>query len=508
MKKKVSQVTKLILVIVCFVSCNLDKEIVIEKFSPEKPYAVEMARERSYYQAEKLTDRLIDLGQRAYMIQHSDSVENAGKWFYILCESVEELDSARAARDRIETALDLSDLKIVKYQDFMNSVFDLDSLKEIEKKNIITNRPAVNEEVYSVVNKFPESNALLVQKTFVFNAPKDPDNLSGYSALNSYQLDLPRGISRNLMLERTTAFSEVIYKDNLYGDQVTIDIGKLRNSDSFIQADVNEDDGYSSSFAIAEEYADLILATGEYLFEEKNEIEVESYVTLHGYEVTIEPTHDYFRKYLILVDESNQYLIFSQSTDKSDRQLLAILADLGKGAGLLDYDEFYNTFYTIPENIIDQDQFLGFTIDKLDWQYAVNRGYVKWSKEMVGHWNATGYFLNDKKGVWTYSIFDLLTRENQDYIYGGLYSTETSENKHRVNVYGTDGFVIYEDKINWDTWDSYKKTSEISFGIDRYVAAIGNTENSWFIKNELLERAESLQFEKVGHSITVNSPKD
>jgi hypothetical protein len=499
------KVLSIINIIILFSSCS-NKDRVVEKFSKEKPYAIQIAKERSFYQADKLTSRLLDMEIDAYMINYLDSIANDGKWYYILCDNIEILDSAKSMRNQLEKQFDLKDLKIVDFDKFKNAVFQLDSIKLKEKKKIISNKPNVNEDIFKVINKFPESNSLLVQKTFVLNTPSDPENMKAFSTVFSFQMDLPRGISKKLILKNTTAFSEVIYKDNLYGDKVTIDIGKLRigkpsiNHASIININNNE------SFEIAEEYANLILETGDYLFEEKTEIEINSYTKLYGYKVTIEPKKNYFRTYLILVDKSNQYIIFSQSTDKSEKELIDILSDIGQGNGLLNYDEFYNTFYTTPENIVDNDLFIGFTIDKLDWSYAKNRNYVKWSKEMVGHWNATGYFHNIRKGIWTYSIFDLLTADNQDYIYGGLYSNSRSKNKYEVNVYGTNGFVIYKEKMNWQTYKSYKKTHEISFGIDRYVSAVNNSENSWLSKDELLERAESLQFEKISDSTSKDKP--
>jgi hypothetical protein len=56
---------------------------------------------------------------------------------------------------------------------------------------------------------------------------------------------------------------------------------------------------------------------------------------------------------------------------------------------------------------------------------------------------------------------------------------------------------LYRNKYNRRASRSYKKVREISFGIDRYISAINNTENAWFTKDELLKRAESLQFEKI-----------
>ena len=85
-------------------------------------------------------------------------------------------------------------------------------------------------------------------------------------------MDLPRGISKKLILNKMTAFSEVIYKDNLYGDQVTLDIGKLREVVPVEHSFSIINSSNSSSFEIAEEYADMILETGDYRFEEKKEI--------------------------------------------------------------------------------------------------------------------------------------------------------------------------------------------------------------------------------------------
>jgi len=470
------------------------KERIVEKFSAEKPYAIQIAKERSFYQAEKLTKRLLEMDINAYMVMHVDSSENDGSWFYIMCDNIEVLDSAKSQRLRIEESLKLKDLKIAAYSDFQYATFELDSLKLNEKKKIAANKPSVKEDVFDVITKFPESNSLYIQKTFVVNTPADRDNLKGFGSIYNFQMDLPRGITHKMILQRMSAFSEVIYEDNLYGDRVTIDIGKLRDKRPQINNATIINFENKVSFEIAEEYADLILATGEYLFEEKEEVEVNSFVKLYGYKVTIEPRRDYFRTYLVMVDASKQYIIFCQSTDKTKEELYLILSDLGKGDGLNSYDEFYNSFYTLPDDVVNNDWFIGFTLDKLGRSYAKNKGYTKWSREMVGHWNATGYFYNQKKGIWTYSIFDMLTDGNQNYIYGDLYSKEEGVNKKRQQVYNTNGFVIYEEKIDWSKLKKYKKLSEISFGVDRFIAAIGSSEDSWFTKEELVERAESLQF--------------
>lgn len=476
--------------------CNQeDEDRVIEKFSQEKPYAIQIAKERSFYQAEKLTDRLHGMDLDAYLIKFVDSIENDGSWFYIMCDNIKTLDSVKSKRKYLEEKFNLTDLKIVAFSDFQEATFDLDSVKLEERKKITARKPSIDNDIFDVIEKFPESNSLYLQKTFIVNTPKERDDLKGFSAIYDFSMDLPRGITKKMILQNTSAFSEVVYKDNLYGDRVTIDIGKLRNPKPQMSKASIINLKNTNSFEIAGKYADLILETGDYLFEEKKEIEVSSFNKLYGYKVTIEPKKDYFRTYLILVDQTNEYIIYCQSTEKTEKELLEILSDFGKGNGLNSYDEFYNSFYTLPDEIIENDWFVGYSIDRLDQSYAKSRGYAKWAKEMVGHWQSTGYFYNTNKGIWCYSIFDMLTKSNQNYIYGDLYTSASGRNKKKQEIYNTEGFVIYQNEYNWKTGKTYKKTTEINFGVGRFVTAVVNTENSWFNKDELIKRAESLQIE-------------
>ena len=197
-----------------------------------------------------------------------------------------------------------------------------------------------------------------------------------------------------------------------------------------------------------------------------------------------------------MLDENLQYLIFSQSTDKSEKELIEILSGIGKGKGLLNYDEFYNTFYTLPDKLYDNDRFTAFNLNRLEGSYAKNKGYTRWAKEMVGHWQATGYFYNLQKGTWSYSIFDLLTKEEQNFIYKTLYWKEQSKNKQIITVYGTQGIHVTSKRFNWKKFKTIHTTREINFGVGRYICAIDNSKKSFLSKKELKERAEALQLEK------------
>ena len=285
-------------------------------------------------------------------------------------------------------------------------------------------------------------------------------------------------------MKNTSAFVEVIYRDNLYGDRVTIDIGKLKKinkiqNSSFLYFDNDSNEEISSY------YADLILNTGDYTIESKEKISINGKYNFSGYKVKIETKKNIIRTYMVLVDNNNDYLLFSQSTDKSEEDLIDILTEVGNGNGLLSYDEFYNVFFTIPYNIMNNDLFLGFTLSKLNNSYAESKNYEKWARLYVGHWAGQVYFRNFQKGNWSYGIYDTQTSSKNQRI-NSLY--ENSYNFEKVNVQNTYGNLVME------RWDS--KVSEINFVVDRYTCMINNTQYSRLSKNDLINRANLIQLNK------------
>ncbi len=484
-----------LVVVLVVTSCNLSTEKQIQKFDESNPYGITIAKERSYYQAEKIKNRLLQMGVDAYISKTTDSLNHEEGWYQVMTGGINNEDSANAKISKIAELLkiDTSKLSILKYTKEVVTSFNPDSIKRTESKRINANKPDIPEEVFDVITQFPESNALLVKKAFVFATPNIEGRQKDFSFLEDISLDLPRGIYRSHMLRNTSAFAEVIYEDNLYGDQLTIDIGKLYphpgniSEASFITLENKH------SFEIAEEYADKILETGDYLTETKEEIKISSTLTWYGYEVTIEPQYNYYRKYIILVDQTNTYISFCQSTEKTTDELKDILSDIGKSDGLLYYDEFYNTFYTNPDDLAEDDLFLGYSLDKIGWDYVRYKGYSDWSKECVGHWSAKSYF-SSSKGMWTFGIFDLLTEDNQKYMN---YLYRKAANNSITEINGVSSVIVKEEKYNWELGRYVYLISEINFGMNRYECMINNSQYSWLSKTDLIERIISMQLNEI-----------
>jgi hypothetical protein len=482
--------------LVIFTSCQsgIDQVVKVEKFSENRPYALKISRERSFYQADKISSRMNDMGIHSYIIQFSDTLEKTGDWFQIMCGAIENIDSAVQYKAFLSHTYNINNAEIVKYDDFSNARIDINYNELEEIKKIESNTPDVPNHLLDLTKLFPDNNALYVNNLSIINSPEKPEQMSGYDVIYKLNLDLPRGISRRELLDATNCFAEVVYKDNIYGDKVIVDIGVLRQTETIAhEASILSLPAKDKQKAIANEFAEKILSTGEYPSENKEEIEINAATKLQGYKVTISLWNNQQRTYLVLVDESLHHLVFSQSTDKSESELVEILQGIGSGNGLLNYSEFYNTFFTIPDKMPDNDKFIAFGLNRIDNNYARSKSYTRWAKEMVGHWQASGYFVNSRKGNWSYSLFDLLTEKEQNYIYKTLYWKEQSKNKQTIKVLGTNGIHVTSKKFNWKKFKTVYTTLEINFGAGRYVCAIDNSDKSWLSKNNLLERAEALQ---------------
>lgn len=480
------------------VSCTND----IETVSTEKPFTVQITKERSYYQAKKVHERLMKLGIDAYLLATQDSVDR--KWYNVMSGAfVDSLNSA-IFMHTLDSTYHLKKSMIIDTrrlkEDFSIIIpNDKKHQKVEENKRIEANKPNVPKDVIDVTEKFPDNNIFFLEKINILNLsePKMFSRISG-----KISMDIPRGIDLWKLSKFCNSIGEVQYQDNLFGDNVTISIMKIKpkydlNKDIiFEKYAVEKPNENTKSFALALEFSEDILNSGNYNNESIKEIEIAAFKPLTGYKVGFTTNKGVYRSYFVLSDIDCEYLIIAQSVDKTEEEIQEILSEVGKSEGLNDYDEFYNNFYVLPSNPEEDDIFLGYTIDKLGWSYAKSKGYSNWSKAMVGHWNANGYFWNMQKGLWELGLFDLLTSSSQGHIYGKLYSGQKSYNKTQTDVYGVKGYFI-------NTSFYLYSSLELNFGTGRYVIAI-NSRN--LNRKDMMIRSEKMQFKKGGF-VKSNSEK-
>jgi len=462
----------IIVILICF-SCDQ------KKFNDVLPYAIEIKEVRSYFKAIDIKKRLEKFDIKSYIVLEKTS---DGDWFKIISGAEESLENIKKYKSELENLIPIEDIQIVNFEKVKNKIeFDFKENLE-ENKRLKSKSPNLPKKIYNLINKFPDDKNFIVKRFFVSNAPDSIKNIRKFkSAYDNINHDLPRGISLKNLMKESECLAEVIYEDNIFGDRVTLDIVKLKK-----KLDLEIFDQSNKFDEIANHFAELVLETGNYNYENKIRIKASSFKEFSGYKVTIQPkkSSDNLRTYFILVSLDSEYLVFSQSTEKSDEEILDIMKELGKNDGLNSYDEFYNSFYALPNECNINDTFISISSEKLSRKYARDRGNAKWAKKMVGHWQTSVYYNGIKNGNWALSFFDLLGKSKVSLIYDNLYIKAQKRNSSTktIDLFGKKG-VISKGRYPF----------ELSFPGNRFVVTLNNFNRGKLTGGDMVTVAECLQ---------------
>lgn len=454
----------LVLLAIMFVLCGCEEEV--EKVSVKKPIAIVLKRERSYYQAQKIVRHFADLNIPAYIVEKND--ENENQWFYVVTGAFKDTLSMESYRRRKLEPLKVKQDTLLNYRNTSSHVTYSMTGKQFrgkEMKRLNLNKPDVPEVVFETVAQVPESHAFFIHRMGLVNFSQG--HLGNLTA-GRLNLDLPRGVGLYFLKERGEAFTEVILMDNIYGDRVTFDVLRLRSG-----LDGNE---------VASEIADKILNTDKYEVEEKSPYIINAYAPLSGYKVEIltKPTKKkpgLTRTYYILSDNRSEFVFIVQSVEKDYATLAALMREIGRGNGLKDYDEFWNSFYLMPKNM-GGDIFVAYATEKMGWNYAKAKGYAAWAKRIVGHWNYAMYFYTPGKGMWQYTVFDLLTAPYAEKTWS-IYRNAVS---------------IWREQRDFCRTRGYVEPDELSYRYDRYILTVNPFTPGNFSKNGLVTKASNFQY--------------
>ena len=472
--------------VLVLVACN--KETKVECFNEEKPFSVEITKERSYYQADRIVKRLAKMGMEAYVLE--ETTED-GQWYRVTSGAFADSTQVEQFVAQIDSLFNLHPTAVLNYTD-LDSTARTPITKEVvkEQHHIDANPPHVPQEIVKVAQMYPDNVMFNIKKIGML-----PLSQNGIKCADMSTLDMPRGVKLSYLKDKEcVALSSVIYEDNLYGDRVTLQVVKckptLRVQAASIVPIPTEQNEYA--LALCSDICDMILNTGKYAKEQKDGFEANAYTKLTGYNVSFEDKGQ-LRTYYVFTDEAGEYIYMAQTTKENEQEILDFIAEIGKGEGLVEYDEFYNTFYTMADEPVDDDEFLGYYVDRLTWSYAKQRNYANWAKRMVGHMFVKCFFYNVVKGIWSIDLFDLLTQTAENQIYNNLYRNSIDEDAKRT-IYGEVGAAIY--RYNW--WTERYELTEVNLGFDRYVVAASGT--SYFSERDLINRIEALQFHRGGYS--------
>jgi len=129
----------------------------IETVSNEKPYSVLVTKERSYYQAVKAKERLLNLDIQSYLIATKDSIER--EWFNIMSGAFVDSASAILYIKELDSLYQLKKSIVFDIRTLVDTFTIVSTKNELifsnsEKKRIIANKPSIPGDVNDAILKF------------------------------------------------------------------------------------------------------------------------------------------------------------------------------------------------------------------------------------------------------------------------------------------------------------------------------------------------------------------
>ena len=175
-------------------------------------------------------------------------------------------------------------------------------------------------------------------------------------------------------------------------------------------------------------------------------------------------------------------LIKIDAYDFSDDEFDAFMSNAWADSAAVIYPQLRKSLCVLPKNA-DKRRFAAFTLGRVNESYAEKKGYADWAIPIVGHWEASGYFLQDGEEV-SVSFFDMDYEHNARRIHG-IFMDEhedgiISSQNHPAKVNGSDAwYVVFSGK-------------EISFSIKSFIVAVDTDFSASLAEDDLITFASDL----------------
>lgn len=188
---------------------------------------------------------------------------------------------------------------------------------------------------------------------------------------------------------------------------------------------------------------------------------------------------------LLGCNKEKDTLILLQAKDFSETQFKAFIDNIENDSSLLVLPQIRKSLLILPDKMPGiENKFLYWTLDKVNWQYAQERGQAEWARQIVGHYCSSGYFKQDDKDL-NIGFFDLdynYNAQNTHNIFKADHSIIDTDTNHALPIYDTEGWYI-----------SNFNGNEISFASLSYIIAVDSGESERLTETQLLEVAKNLR---------------
>ena len=167
----------------------------------------------------------------------------------------------------------------------------------------------------------------------------------------------------------------------------------------------------------------------------------------------------------------------------SEDEFTAFMNNAWSDSAAVIYPQLRKSLCVLPKKAAGRD-FAAFTLSRVDESYAESKNYADWAIPIVGHWEASGYFLQDNE-EFSVAFFDMDYTHNAQKVHGMFMDNHQesifSDYNHPATVHETDAWYVE----NFDI-------KEISFSIKSFIVAVDTDDYASLNEDDLTAFASEL----------------
>lgn len=423
--------------------------------SEEKPYSLKVRSYKEEHPAQQSSERLRANNIDAYVVKTYDddayfSFDVHAGAFATPEESAETADSL--------AALGIEDVALSEYADIKEKMLRYDEV--VQQNNVVfetaenATLPEFSKAVRTCLADLPVNKNFLIEsitiadfETLATTGSRDLSRFKSLATPGDLNLDDFESLTTE---DGIRAMAKAVYRDDLFGKRVEVCV--MERATHF--ADFPGES--SVQFALPDD--DVLYAT----------------IASDGNVRTISG-----------MNADTTLYVKIDAYDFSEDEFEQFLNNAWSDSAAVVYPQLRKSLCVLPKKAAGRD-FAAFTLSHLDESYAERKNYADWAIPRVGHWIASGYFLQDGEEV-NVGFFDMDYEHNAQKVHR-MYMDEKrnliiSDTNHPATVNGVDAWYLKSFS------DSLKS---IDFSIKSFAVGIYTDINSSLGEDELNAFASEL----------------
>lgn len=407
--------------------------------SEEKPYSLKVRSYKEEHPAQQSSERLRAKNIDAYVVKTYD--DDAYFSFDVHAGAFATPDESAETADAL-AALGIEDAELSEYADIKEKMLRYDAF--VQQDNVIfetaenATLPEFSEAVRTCLANLPVNKNFLIESITIADfetlARTDGGRLGSFKELSQET--------------GADALAKAVYLDDLFGKRVEVCV--MERAAHFADFPVE------STVQFALPGNDVLYAT----------------VASDGNVRTISG-----------MNADTTLFVKIDAYDFSEDEFTAFLDNAWSDSATVIYPQLRKSLCVLPKKAAGRD-FAAFTLSRVDESYAESKNYADWAIPIVGHWKASGYFLQDGEEV-SVDFFDMdyahNAQRNQEMFNAAHRRSILTDNNHPATVHETDAWYVE----NFDI-------KEISFSIKSFIVAVDTDDYASLNEDDLTAFASEL----------------